>query len=349
LKISFLLIVLIFLSACRASQSDPAPSIEFIKIPPQSEGGSDKLFDIEGTVSSSKPGQQIVLYSKSGTWWVQPWVKRPFTGIQPDFRWQNSIHGGTEFAALLVEPDYRPLSRTDKLPEVGDGVVAVSAVKGTGDPPVPSNRINFSGYQWFARRLSTDRRSVKTVFDPANAWTDESGFLHLRVTNDSGELKSAQVELMTTLGYGTYIFTVGDISRMDLTCILSLSTYDRLESGQNHREMMIDISPSSGKSNKNLSYLIQPEYLPTNAAMFNVPTSGALTHSFHWQQGKVKFKTVRGRDASSAETLAEHTFTLGIPTSEGERIRIGLLITDYSPQSLQKETEVVIEKFEYLP
>ncbi len=307
------------------------------------------MYEIEGTVSGSKPGQQIVLYAKSGTWWVQPFVGTPFTEIQPDFRWRNSIHGGTEFAALLVEPDYRPHSRTDKLPEVGGGVVAVASVKGTGDPPVPSNRINFSGYQWFARRLSLERNSVKTVFDPTNAWTDERGFLHLRVTNNSGELKSAQIELMTTLGYGTYIFTVGDISGLEPSCVLSLSTYDRLESGQNHREMMIDISPSSGKCNKNLSYLIQPDYLPTNAAMFNVSTSGVLTHSFHWQQGKVKFKTVRGRDANGAETLAEHTFTLGIPTSEGERIRIGLLITDYSPQSLQMETEVVIEKFEYLP
>ncbi len=306
------------------------------------------MFDIEGTVSGSKPGQHVVLYAKSGTWWVQPFVKRPFTEIQPDSRWQNFIHGGTEFAALLVEPNYRPLSRTDRLPEVGDGVVAIATVKGTGEPPVPSNRINFSGYQWYGRRLSMERNGVKTFLDPANAWTDERGFLHLRITNNSGEWKSAQIELMTTLGYGTYIFTVSDISKLDPTFVLNLSTYDRLESGQNHREMMIESAPSSGKGNKNLNYIIQPDYLPTNAAMFNIPTSGVLTHSFQWQQGKIKFKTVRGAN-SGGETLAEHTFTLGVPTSEGERIRIGLLITDYSPQALRGETEVVIEKFEYLP
>jgi hypothetical protein len=88
-----------------------------------------------------------------------------------------------------------------------------------------------------------------------------------------------------------------------------------------------------------------------NVAQFSVPTSGVLTHSFHWRQGKIEFKTFRGAETggSGAKALAEHTFTLGVPTSEGEKIHIALYINDYSPQVLQKETEVIIEKFEYLP
>jgi hypothetical protein len=344
MKKSFLLIIFIFLSACHVLQISPAPSIEFTKVPPQDEGGPDKMVDIEGTVSGAKPGQQIVLFAKSGTWWVQPYVKRPYTEIQADSRWQNSIHAGTDYAALLVEPDYRPASRTDKLPEVGNGIIAIATVKGTGDPPRPSNRINFSGYQWHATRQTIERNRVKTFFDPANAWTDERGFLHLRITNNSGEWKSGGIELASTLGYGTYIFTISAISRLEPGCLLGISTWDPLESGQNHREMIIDISPARDETNKNLTYIIQPSYLPTHAAMFNIPVTDTLTHSFHWQQGKVEFKTIRG-----AKVLAEHTFTLGIPTSEGERIRINLFITDYSAQALRGETEVVIEKFEYLP
>ncbi|HEX8568278.1 MAG TPA: hypothetical protein VF648_21740 [Pyrinomonadaceae bacterium] len=350
MKIFFLLIIFIFLSACYVSQSSPAPSIEITKIPPQDEGGPDKMVDIEGTVSGSKPGQQIVLFAKSGTWWLQPFVKRPYTEIQTDSRWQNSIHGGTDYAALLVEPNYRPPSRTDTLPEVGDGVVAVAIVKGTGEAPAPSDRINFSGYQWLARRQTIPRKGLITVFDPANAWTDERGFLHLRITNNDGQWTSGKIDLMPTLGYGTYIFTVRDISRLEPAGVLTMSTWDVLESGQNHREMMLEVSRPGAEPNKNLNYIIQPYYQPTNMAQFNVPLLGVLTHSFHWRQGKVEFKTVRGGDSSgsAAKTLAEHTFTLGIPSSEGEKICIALFITDYSPQALQ-EMEVVIEKFEYLP
>lgn len=342
--------VVLFFSACHVSQSSPLPEIKFTKIPPQDVGGPDKFVDIEGIVSGAKPEQKIVLFAKSGTWWVQPFVKRPYTEIQAGSSWQNSIHAGTDYAALLVEPDYRPPSRTDLLPGVGDGVVAVATVKGTGDAPIPSNRVNFSGYEWLARRQKINRMGATIIFDPANAWTDERGFLHLRVTNDAGEWRGAKVDLMPTLGYGTYIFSVRDISRLTPSGALSLTTWDPLESGQNHREMILEVLPPRPKPNKNLSYIVQPYYQPMNVAQFNVPVSGALTHSIHWQQGTVQFKTIREKETGGdAQVLAEHTFTQGIPTSEGEKICIALFITDDSASSLEKETEVIIEKFEYLP
>ncbi|HEX8289093.1 MAG TPA: hypothetical protein VF556_13910 [Pyrinomonadaceae bacterium] len=48
MKKYFLLIVFIFLSMCRASQSSSPLYIEFTLIPPQDEGGSDKMTDIAG-------------------------------------------------------------------------------------------------------------------------------------------------------------------------------------------------------------------------------------------------------------------------------------------------------------
>lgn len=351
MKQSFLLIAFIFFTACHGAQSSTAPTIDFTKIPVQDEGGPDKMVDIKGTVSGSKPGQQIVLFAKSGTWWVQPFVKRPFTEIQADSSWENSIHAGTDYAALLVEPDYRPPSRTDTLPEIGGGVLAIATVQGVGDPPAPSDRIDFSGYQWVTRRQTIPRMLTTIIFDPANAWTDEQGFLHLRtVKNDEG-WTSAKIELTATLGYGTYIFTVRDASRLGPANVLSFSTWDPLESGQNHREMMIEISPPGNGTNKNLNYIIQPYYQPTNLSQFKAPISVPLVHSFNWQPGTIKFKTARPNSVgiAGATTLAEHTFSLGVPNSEGERICISFFVSDDSGQKTQNETEVVIEKFEYLP
>ncbi|MGH9846572.1 MAG: sensor histidine kinase, partial [Blastocatellia bacterium] len=75
-------------------------------------------------------GQHVVLYARSGAWYVQPFTDQPFTKIQPDSTWKNSTHLGTEYAALLVEPGYHPEARLDVLPTRGGGVVAVAAVKG---------------------------------------------------------------------------------------------------------------------------------------------------------------------------------------------------------------------------
>jgi signal transduction histidine kinase len=61
---------------------------------------------------------------------VQPLVDRPFTSIQPDSKWRNSTHFGTEYAALLVDPGYRPQAIMDFLPREGAGVIAVAITKG---------------------------------------------------------------------------------------------------------------------------------------------------------------------------------------------------------------------------
>jgi hypothetical protein len=76
------------------------------------------------------PGQRIILYARSGAWYVQPFADQPFTAVQADSTWGNSTHLGTEYAALLVEPGYVPPALTDVLPERGGGVVAVAVTKG---------------------------------------------------------------------------------------------------------------------------------------------------------------------------------------------------------------------------
>lgn len=93
----------------------------------------DMLDSVEGRVSDARPGQRIVLYARSGAWYVQPRYEQPFTEIQPDSTWRNTTHLGTEYAALLVEPDYVPPNITDALPNPGGGVAAVATTEGT--PP----------------------------------------------------------------------------------------------------------------------------------------------------------------------------------------------------------------------
>jgi signal transduction histidine kinase len=114
------------------------PSIEFSRVPPAEEGGTQRVSAIEGRVIGARPEQQIVLYARSGAWYVQPFIEQPFTIIHPDATWKNSTHLGTEYAALLVGPEYRPPTVTDALPKQGGAIVAVAVVKGKARLWVPA-------------------------------------------------------------------------------------------------------------------------------------------------------------------------------------------------------------------
>lgn len=135
----------LLLCGCRSVPTNTAPRIEFSKIPRVDEGGTGKVADIEGRVIGARPGQQIVLFARSGAWYVQPFTDRPFTKIQPDSTWKNSTHLGTEYAALLVEPEYRPPAATEVLPNKSEGVIAVAVVSGEARVLVPA----FWQARWF--------------------------------------------------------------------------------------------------------------------------------------------------------------------------------------------------------
>ena len=105
------------------------PSIEFTRLPPSGEGSAAKLVQIEGRVIGAQPGQQIVIYARSGPWWVQPLLTKPFTTIRPDSTWKNATHPGSAYAALLVRTGFRPPPTIDALPEKGGAVLAVVSVE----------------------------------------------------------------------------------------------------------------------------------------------------------------------------------------------------------------------------
>jgi hypothetical protein len=347
---AFLLFLFLFvlLSGCHSRRGVGGPSIEFTRVPPAAEGGPDKLDIIEGRVSGARPGQQIVLYAKSGTWWVQPLADEPLTKIQVDSKWINSTHLGTEYAAVLVEQGYRPPAQMSVLPERGASVAAVAVARGGGSGSSVSKTLFFSGYEWRIRDAPSDRGG-RNSYDASNAWTDSSGALHLRIAKPSGQWTCAEVTLTRSLGYGTYSFVVQDTSHLEPPAVFSMFTWDYGGTDQNHREMDIEVSQWGDPTSKNAQYVVQPFFVPENASRFNLP-SGVLTHSLRWEPGRATFRTVRGSEAGSkTRTVFEHVFTSGVPSPGIETVRMNVYVFGGAKQPLQNGVEVVIEKFEYLP
>ena len=332
-------------AACGSGQPPVAPSIRFTLVPGASVGGPQRLEPIAGQVTGARPGQKVVIYARSGGWWVQPLANEPFTDIGADGAWRNSTHLGTEYAALLVDAEYKPTPRADVLPSAGGQIVAVATVKGEGSVDPSPRKLSFSGYEWQVRQAPSDRGGPND-FDTANAWIDDAGALHLRIAGQPGKWTSAEVILTRSLGYGTYSFVVRDTAQLEPSAAFGMFTWDDLGVEQNHREIGIEISRWGDAASQNAQYVIQPYYVAANVARFTAPP-GRLTHSFRWEPGRVSFKTVAG--GSGGRVVAQQNLTAGVPTPGGESIRINLYVFGYGATALKNGAEVVIEKFEYLP
>jgi hypothetical protein len=339
------------ISGCHTQNRVSTPVVEFTTVPPAAQGGRERVNTIAGRVSGARPGQQIVVYARSGPWWVQPWPDKAFIPIKADSTWSTPTHLGFEYAALLVEPGYHPPSTMDTVPVAGGSVIAVSTAKGTGAVQLaPSKPLKFSGYDWHVRTISSDRGGMNNPYDPDNAWTEASGALHLRIKKRAGRWTCAEVVLNRSLGYGTYITVVRDVSHLEPAAVLSLTTFDDWGGEQHFREMDIEASRwGNAASKNNAQYAIQPFYIPGNLAPFIAP-SGTLTHVLHWESGRASFKTVRGSSVRpGAPVVAEHVFTSQVPTPGKETFQLLFYVVDSEKSPMQKDTEVVIEKFEYLP
>jgi hypothetical protein len=342
---------LVLLDACQNRISKPY--IEFTKIPVAAVGGLDNMDTIAGRVIGVHPEQRIVLYAKSGgRWWIQPFARDPlFTEIQEDSKWKNVTHLGEEYAALLVDPSYSPPQTTDALPATGDAIAAVAVVKGQpADPSLSLKLLHFSGYDWSVRDLLSYRGGSMNSFDPANAWTDENGALHLRVTKNQDGWSCAEVRLTRSLGYGTYLFVVRDISHLEPSAVLSLFIWDGMVgTDENRQELDIEMSRWGVPNNENAQYVVQPYYIPTNIVRFNVP-AGVLTHTFRWEPGLVTFTTYAGAQVTGrAHPLNQHVFTAHVPAAGGKVARINLYVFGFGKVPLQRENEIVVEKFKYYP
>jgi hypothetical protein len=323
-------------------------SIEFTTIPEAREGGPEATTQIAGRVTGARPNERIVLFAKSEQWWVQPAADKTFTPIQQNSTWNSSTHYGWEYAALLVEPGYRPPLRASTLP-AGEGIRAAAVVKGRQGPPLVFKTLRFGGYEWKVRSSASNRGGGIVHYDAANAWTDDSGDLHFRIKMDSAGWSCAEVMMTRSLGYGTYRLVVRDTSVLEAAAVLAMFTWDDSASEQNYREFDVEITRWGDPANKNAQFVVQPYYIPANVSRF-VTAPGRVTYIMQWEPEKISFQALQGnRQTNHSQVIAEHTFTSGIPTPGNETVHLNLYIYTSSIEPLKKPVEVVLEKFEYLP
>jgi|HubBroStandDraft_6_1064221.scaffolds.fasta_scaffold30376_3 hypothetical protein len=349
LKIAGLLLAL---TAChKAAQPSLESKILFTQVPQSDLGDLNQEDVIEGTVSGSHPGQNMVVYSKTGgLWWLQPRLNSPFTPILPGGVWRNEVHLATDYAALLVDSTYHPAPVLTELPKVGRGIETIAATP--GPPQSSSFFVNFSGFQWRVRKVPSNRGGTSNPYDPKNVYVDPSGALHLQIVNRNNQWTCSEVNVTRSLGYGTYVFTVEDTSKLDPAASFTMFTWDHSSKQGNHGEFDVNIGRwgEARNENGNAQFAVQPAFLPLNMSRFKVP-GGKLRHTIVWEQGRVTMTTTQ---VSGKETrlVSKHVFTDEVPKPVDESVRMALYVysdPNHKLPMINHYTEVVVDHFEFLP
>jgi len=348
--ILFLAMLLLPTGCHKLANSGSEAKITFTQVPQWDLGDLNQTDVIEGKVSGSRPGQKIVLYSKTGDlWWLQLRLNSPTTPILPDGVWRNEVHLATHYAALLVDSTYSPMPVLAELPKPSHGIDTVAASR--GQEHSSSFFVNFSGFQWRVRKVPSDRGGAVNPYDPKNVYVDEAGALHLQIVNRNNQWTCSEVNLTRSLGYGTYSFTVEDTSHLEPAVMFGMFTWDFSADQENHREFDINISRWGDSANQNAEFVVQPASEAINMSRFEAP-AGRLKHTIVWEAGRATMMTFRVLANGRSSLVSKRVFTAQVPTAGSESVRMTFFV--YSDpnrklSTIHDRSEVVVDRFEYLP
>lgn len=223
--------------------------------------------------------------------------------------------------------------------------------------------IKWSGYTWNVKNSSTNKWGPGPNYfsgSTENVWVDSAGRLHLKITKRNNKWYCAEVYNPKTLGYGTYRFFVdGRPDLLDPNITLGLFTYDGTSSdaaAHNYREIDIEFAKWGYPQGPNSQYVVQPYIKSGNIVQFQTKLSGNYsTHSFSWTPSAIKFLSLHGHYSTlpipiERYRIKEWTYRgSDIPNTKNEKVDINLWLFGGRAPLNQKEAELVITKFEFIP
>ena len=116
------------------------PVISITNIPPAGfvpNQMEDIAGEVKGLEGSACTNYAVVIYAYAenspgrSPWSVQPTYDSPLTSIGSDGRWNNRIHRGSKYAAILVKKPYEPNRVLDALPAKSGNILDITIVEGT--------------------------------------------------------------------------------------------------------------------------------------------------------------------------------------------------------------------------
>lgn len=241
--------------------------------------------------------------------------------------------------------------------------------------------VEFSGYKWDVKQNEYLVGPGPNYFSGyySDVFTDENGYLHLRIAEHDGKWYSTEVVTQDNLGYGKYVFvTQADLENIPENTVLGLFTWDNNSFYENaNSEVDIEFSKWGNIENEyTMNYSVQPVNFGTyySERTYNAPNNpgelvGISTHVFTWTDTLITWQSYKGDSEAADDLIAEWSFDLDNPgrvkTENGNssapiiipapgattnaRINFWILPWVNEAPTDGLEQEVVIRKFSYTP
>lgn len=217
-----------------------------------------------------------------------------------------------------------------------------------------SATLRFAGYDWEVRSGAGD--PGPNSWSNSNAWVDDSGYLHLRISQVDGVWYCAEINTTERLGFGTYQFDVqGAIDTLDKNIVFGLFNYPTDDVGPDGtNEIDIEFSRWGDGSYPNGNYTVWPAQAGVAQADYTfdfADTASATTHRFSWSPGAIAFRSAEA--GGSGRVFGSWDYAPSDPATHIPQsalpLHMNLWLVDGAAPSDGMTVELVITGFSFTP
>lgn len=212
-------------------------------------------------------------------------------------------------------------------------------------PPGPTS-IEWSGYTWMVKSHSRKIGPGPNFFSAANvSHVGATDDLRLTVQRAGRKWTTAEVIADTSLGYGTYTWTIASAPDFDPNVVLGMFTWND-DPAYAHREVDIEFAKWGNAADPtNGQYVVQPWDAPDHDHRWTQPQGLTNTiHSFTWAPGRVDFLST----TSAGAPIAAYTYAgSDVPVPGGENPRINLWLFRGAAPMNGQPAEVIFDSFRF--
>jgi hypothetical protein len=293
-----------------------------------------------------------VLVAPRRTFWIAIWVLILQACIPLGVT--QTVSATTPASPTITQP--QPNVTQPRRPTFTPQITVTEVVSTRSLTLAPAATLHFAGYDWQVR--SRTGGPGPNIWDPANAWVDVQGALHLKLSHVGSEWHSVELNSTQRFGFGTYTFDVsGAIDQFDPNVVLGLYTYPPADVGPDKtNEIDIEMARWGAAKNPNGNYTVWPVQAGLKQASKTYEfklTGSKSTHQFVWTSRSIAFQSVEGSAGSHAAPYAAWNdqpaeATQYIP-QKPVPLNFNLWLFQGNPPANGQEVEIVITRFTFTP
>jgi DNA-directed RNA polymerase subunit RPC12/RpoP len=240
------------------------------------------------------------------------------------------------------------------------GFLDIAETAGSREPAAPNagqrarseKTIRLSGYD-FAAKDSPSHGPGPCAWNRDNAWSDDQGRVHLKLTNKEDRWTAAEIRSVKPLGgLGSSKWTLSSetpFDQLDPNIVIGCFAF-----GATDKDGEIDVEfgrfgePDSGPGR----LVVHPAKLGDSEERFAMPADvSRVVVGFDWQPNEIRFEaTGTKRDGSTVALAAWKYRGEKIPKDPSRfHAHCNVWMFKNQPPSDAREVEIVIEKFEFKP